>query len=600
MLIGKRYKYYKIGEELFSHAVFLALFVISIVQYLERTLPFDGAYYCFKIVSSESFNIEGGRWGAIYNQIIPLLALKLNCSLKSFLIAYSFSFVFCNYIFFLVIRYYFKQLDTALVFILLLTVFYRYNFYYSVSEIHSVFGPLFLFLAFVRNVNAQTESKPTNYIFGLILIFWILNTHILSICLLSFILAYFFFNHQVRLRKLPIGLFVFSFVLFFIQVLNISKDSYQGEKIGSLSSITDLLLSPGKSEGLKYLSQELPNNYLPAIILLLVVFIYYLKNKSFVNLFLIMGAIGVFLILYMAVNVTYQSTITMSNYYPVFGFFILIPFVFGVYGNITWRFKVLVIIFLVSFSIFKILKCSVTITEEIDYHKRTIVNLRNYNASKFLILKESIDLDKIWMTWDMPFQSLIISSLDSVSGTITYFVPDSLHRVDDIKKYDEEVFLGVNFAPFQFKVSKIPTKYFNLRSDRYLLATTYRNSLTDTCLFSTNKLQLNFEMESLTLFQRMYRTIPVIVKNNSECVLSCLSTDNKSIKLYYEILNVDGSKILSGTSNLEVDIPSHKQIVSGIKIRTDGLRKGQYVLVTRFVRENVIFGDEKRMNLTLI
>ena len=57
-----------------------------------------------------------------------------------------------------------------------------------------------------------------------------------------------------------------------------------------------------------------------------------------------MGAIGVFLILYMAVNVTYQSTITMSNYYPVFGFFILVPFVFGVYGNITWKFKFLVII----------------------------------------------------------------------------------------------------------------------------------------------------------------------------------------------------------------------------------------------------------------
>ena len=76
-------------------------------------------------------------------------------------------------------------------------------------------------------------------------------------------------------------------------------------------------------EGFKYLKLEFKNNYyIPAVVFLVVV-IYYMIKRNILKLLITIGAMTCFFVLDMGYNIPYDSPFVYSNYYSIFGFFIL-------------------------------------------------------------------------------------------------------------------------------------------------------------------------------------------------------------------------------------------------------------------------------------
>lgn len=339
--------------ELLLHFIFLLLLCVSYSYFLERTIPFDGAYYSFKIIFYENFNIENERWGACYNQILPLLGVKMGFPLPTILKLYSMSFVICNYIFFLIIFYGFKQTYTAIAFVFTQLIAYRYNFYYQVSEIHAIIGPIFLMVACVMSERFMREQKKIGVVLFLLLIFWLLNIHLLSIIIIAFCLAYLFLNNKSLWRNyyLIVGVLA-GFVYFYLKLKSIPINSYQNQKLVSFENIRYTLFNLNKIHGYSYFKNVWAQNYiLPSVLGAFMVF-YYVYKRMTLKLFLLVISVFGLWVLLMTSSIIPDSPIGYENYYALFGYLIMIPFIFDFirHLNFVWYFPTLLLILTLSFS----------------------------------------------------------------------------------------------------------------------------------------------------------------------------------------------------------------------------------------------------------
>lgn len=584
------------------HLFYFFLLVISLVQYLERTLPFDGAFYCFKIIHNNWFNIEHGRWGAFYNQLLPLIGLKTGCSLVTFLKLYSFSFIFCNYLFFLIIYYRLKQFYTALAFSFLQVVFFRYNFYYQVSEAHAIMGPAFLLLAGLCSENFIKQNKYSAILFVVCIFIWLINTHLLSFIVILFIFSYALIYNKdfFKNKKLWIAI-ALCFIYFVYFYLNIPKNSYQSEKLITLDGIRFVFTNLSESAGFIHFKEQFFKNYLLAGILLLITVLFYLLKKQFLKLMILIFSVIGFWIIYMAYTIKHEAPINLENFYPVFGYFILIPFCLDVLKNLKSIILFSITLLLISTSLFKILKCGTMLTEQVDYYKRVTNNARFYKERKFMIPESHIDWDKIWMDWDISFQSLLVSSLSHPDSSITFYTPLDINEHKEIICCDSNAFIGVDFAPFQFKTDDFPKTYFNLKKGLYKLLTTPQDSLFNISVFNKSNLTLEFHQPKLRLLRASYRTIPVTINNLSENTFNSLLTNQSQLYIGYRILEKKTGKVIhENRSVVETDILPGTKTESGIKINVSMLERGSYYITADFVLENRYwFNNEKKIEFSV-
>ena len=117
------------STEILIHTFSIVIMLLAGYYYLERMLPFDGAFYSFRISETGWFCIDNYRYGVQHTQVIPLLLLKAGCSLKTFLISYSVSFALCNYILCLIVLYVYKNPKLALGLLLATVLCYTYKFF---------------------------------------------------------------------------------------------------------------------------------------------------------------------------------------------------------------------------------------------------------------------------------------------------------------------------------------------------------------------------------------------------------------------------------------------------------------------------------------
>lgn len=600
-LFSNQYRWYEITFHLF----FVVLILISGIQYLERTLPFDSAFYCFKILQFGTFNVESGRWGAFYNELLPLAGIKMGCSLDTFLRLYSLSFALCNYVFFLIIFYGFRQLHTALAFILVQVVVYRYNFYCPASEIHAVTGPAFLMLALLNSELLERRKNIATSLI-LILIYWMANTHLVSVCIILFIFGYAFVNNTKLFRNVWLYIaLITGLSVFFLLIKSISGGSYQDSKMVTSATLKYVVTHLNEVEGFKFLKTEFPKNYYIPVFILAGLLIFYLIKGKFIKMLLVIAAVVCFFILDMGYNIKYDSPFVMSNYYSIFGYFILIPFVFDVIRNIRFRYAFPITVIIIFISILKILKCGIFFTEQMDYYKRTTDNLRMYKERKFIVAENNIDWDKIWMKWDICFQSLIISSLQHPDSAITFFTPADMDIYKEKTCCDTNAFIGVDFSPFWFGAENFPKQYFNLRTGVYRKASSFQDSTFNPELFNKNNLTLDFPQNKFTMGMAANRTIPVKVHNYTQNNLPSVVTGQNHLLIGYEIIEKkSGTKVSEGRSVLEIDVPGGKTITSGLKlVLVTGdkvIKRGTYYIDADFVLEGKRwFGNKKRIELTV-
>ncbi|MFK7797790.1 MAG: hypothetical protein AB8E82_10085 [Aureispira sp.] len=92
------------GEDSLLQLAFLIWGVMAVYFYQER-LYSDSGFYLAKVVHYESLWVELGRYVLVLSQWLPLLCVKLGCSMKVVLVAYSLGHVLFHYGIYLFCRY---------------------------------------------------------------------------------------------------------------------------------------------------------------------------------------------------------------------------------------------------------------------------------------------------------------------------------------------------------------------------------------------------------------------------------------------------------------------------------------------------------------
>ena len=116
---------------LIGNITFLALAIMAIVFWQERTIMLDAAFQSFEVINKGKLAIQAQRFGPAFVQMFPLLTAKMGLPLKWILMSYSLSFVIFHYLLFLICNYVFRVKQMALsivLFTMLMTVHTFFGF----------------------------------------------------------------------------------------------------------------------------------------------------------------------------------------------------------------------------------------------------------------------------------------------------------------------------------------------------------------------------------------------------------------------------------------------------------------------------------------
>lgn len=572
-----------------SHLFFFVYLSFCAFYYLERTVPFDGAFYCFKMLRYQSFNIENGRWGAFYTQIIPLIGLLTGCSLKTFLLLYSLSFGICFYLIFIIIAHIFRKPGIALAYIFALLFGYKHSFFYPVSEIHSTVPLLFLFWALLENTGQDGSANQKSKILILILlVFWLAKTHVISFIPVLFLIIY-VYGENLKKNTKAIILLLSAAVIYTVLLLLIPKGSYDSEKLPSYVSIISFLKDIKGSYGYPFFIGEFSRNYYLVALILGITIGYLIYEKKYFRAMVVVSFLFGFWVLIMAKTQPPDGLFGHQNYYCYLGLFIAVPF-----GNeIITRSKPIILIgailVIVSYSYYKIVKAGLRFTDRKEYQLRCIRNLKKTGRSKFVFSEANLFQDSMFSWWDFSFESLLLSSLDSPKRSLSFYATDGSGKMDSLALKDENAFVGAGFAPDWFKLDDVNARprYFHLSKGVYMTVNTSQDNMVNDSVFNSSNIGISVKPE-LSLLRNEYRIIPVTIRNNSAYPLLSAISPNRQIRLSYHLADENGNMVQSEgyRSCLEMDIPPHSEIKTGLVLELYNIPRGTYQLTIDLVHEN--------------
>lgn len=590
------------SSEILIHLFSLIIVLMAGYYYLERMLPFDGAFYSFRISNIGWFCIDNYRYGVEHTQVIPLLLVKAGCSLKTFLISYSVSFALCNYIICIVILYGYKNQKMALGLLLATVLSYMYKFYYPVSEIHSTTAPLFLFAAHIFNFENRKNNTLYFLLTGLIIV-WFLFIHIISIIPAFFILTYYVAYTKSIKKILP--LFIFSVILL-VTVFMLSKivltTEYLTSKMIGVKELIRFLKKPNAAAGYVYFKTEFLMNYLPLEILGLGCVIFLLIKKEWLQIVtLFVFTIGTWLII-MAYNLNSDAPIVYMNYYGLFGFYFAFPFCIYAFDFISTKKFVLIYAVLMVCSFVGIIRSGALMTDQVNYFKRVTTNMK---TSKGIINSANLDWSSLWVSWDLSFQSLLVSSLKNPLQTKTFFDTNDVSVIKEYTTtYNKNCFYTAFFAPGWFTYPFKNLTFYTLSPSNYTCLNTFQDSLFNDAALSNKNTEILSENKTNYLLKNNFRTIPVTIFNHNNFTIPSIPTGLKQVNLTYRVYNSKNKMIFHDgkRSVLEMDIMPNSSLTTGLCIDCTQLRRCRvyYIDVDVAIENNRWLAINKRIKIVLI
>ncbi|MFI5148774.1 MAG: hypothetical protein ACHQRM_03510 [Bacteroidia bacterium] len=576
------------------HFFSLILCFLAAYFYLERTLPFDAAFYSFKISESGTFSIENYRYGVFYTQLFPLLFLKAGCSLKTFLLVYSLSFALWNYIFCLIILYVYKKPGIALALVLTQVLAYRISFFYPVSEIHSCMGLLLLLAAHLAGWNSQKPIRSGSIL--LLFIVWLTFIHVLSIVPIAFIIGYFIIRRPALIKDKAFYIpTLLGLILFIVQLKMFSAGSYQASKMIGLKEIMEFLEDPGSSTGYIFFMKEFMSLELTFVICLAGFIVLCIVFRKFI----ILGYSLLFLagtwVLIMAYNMTPESPLVLQNYYPLFGIFIALPLAQDLLPLLPrpWiRFIILIPVF--SFSLLGIIRKGVFMSDQTAYFQRIAAQPEAWQTERYVVHSANINWDNVMVTWDLSFQSLLASSLGEPVDSHTCFCSGDTAQINNWCRKDNQ-FYSVEWCPVWFNTPFTKTSFYTLKTGiKYKLLNTAQEKSFPDSLLTPSTVSISTANDSIFLLRNNYRILPVTLSNSNDFTIPSRPTPEKQLLLTYDVSNEHGQIILLNgcKSALEADILPHSYLQTGLNIDMTRLERGTY-----FLNIDLICNDTKRVGI---
>lgn len=450
-----------LSVHLIGQLFFLFYFLLAFIFYKERTIFIDAADFSFELIQNKSFVFPFGRWGSFFTQIIPLLAIKAGCSLSIFLKTYSLSIALFYYLIYLIIVFVFKNNKLTIVYLLTLCLSYRNTFYFSISELSQGLALCVLVYGLIKDlVKENTKHKLIKTIATVIIITALYYFHQLLLFAILFAILTIIIANKAYKNKYLISILIFSITWFGIKIFLLSSSGYEGQKIPGISvfkeQFPNLLNLPSFIYFVRFARIEM---WLPIVFVVVSLIILLLRKKLLLSIFFI-GYLVAYLILIVITYYQGEAPNMYEQYYILFGFFIALIIDSTKVEDINFKYILFLIIPLILFSTNRMFLAHKMPSKRILYLEQLAKKGATYENRKFIIHPNDFPWDYAWVTWALPMETILISSINNNDNTVTFFVPAHSWEVE--LYLENQRLHAPEWLRYPVCVNLLDTNFFNL------------------------------------------------------------------------------------------------------------------------------------------
>lgn len=454
---------------------FLFLLFLSIFFAYERIINTDAAFYLFKMIHFEGFNIEHGRYSAFISQLLVLPLIKLGINLKVLIYIYSISFVLLFYLVYLIIKHRLKDVVTPYILVFTLCVGLAHPHYRPVSE--STQGLVYaMLLPGILNLKLSLGKKDISHIIriflSLIVIVLCYFSHPITLFPLLFILAYHIISIDNFKKPIPYIIALLIIAIFSSRYLLGSTSSYEGEKLMNLTVIKDNLKNFISLYPTRFYIKRIPTVYLIPFLLYTTTLLIYFRKNMYLKLFLLLAGFFGFFLVHNIIYYQGGADIELEKNFMVLNFFVFFAFFRDVFFFINKSiFRHAILGLTLFYSILISLRPAIIYKDRINYHQEIAELVNEVPGNKFYAFESDFS-DKILFTWGLGVETLLFSSAKYPNNAYTLY---SLKNPGEIPEYieDPSLFLCVPFWE-RWDINSLNKEYFNLDYKQYQLLEIYK------------------------------------------------------------------------------------------------------------------------------
>lgn len=474
---------------IFGYLVWAILLLFSILFYKERVLFLDAGFQVFKMVNEGIPQVYHYRFSTLFIQILPYAAFLLGASIKWIMILYSASYVlFFGAIYHLIVKWLRNDyLGWALIF--LFTLLTLDSFYFIQSEYYLALALLLLTFGIVN----RFPNLNRRWIFPLFLplLLTIVFSHKLTIIPFTFLWIFFWLHHkQLRHKRyyaffgLFLGLSVFK-SYFFTNWYEASKGKVFSDNLNRF--FPNYFDIPANE---LFLERVLEHYYFFPI-LLIGSSVFYLKKVydssekesvliNLIKLLLIWAfCIGQVLIYAIADPDSPYRFYAELNYLPIL-IFLAVPLVFDVLPHSPlapkgesvhvpkMRHTILIgVVVIIAFRLFIIADNHNTYEKRISWMENQLNNCDKLNTNRLLIKQKEVPMDIIIQDWGVPYNTLLLSTLESPDSAKTIFIHENFEGYKRKDLLERDDYFLTRFHNQALQVDSMNLDYFRLGKESY-------------------------------------------------------------------------------------------------------------------------------------
>ena len=392
-------------------AAYAFLFLLAALFFKERTVFIDMAFHTFYIIKDGTFAIQNFRFGAFFTQLFPLLSSKAELPLTTVTFLYSISFVIYYLLLFIVLLKWVKNEAFALILLLFNTVMVTHTFYWVQSELPQGIAFGLVYAAVVQRLALKDKLPDYGAALLGVLLYVTVFFHPLMILALLYLLVFLMLHHPQRKK-----FFIYN-IAAAITIAGIKsvffKTAYDSQSLQGLSNFLKLFPNYFNLQANKNLVRYLLNDYYFVLLLLGWAVYFYIKNRQFLKLALMLFSFGGYAML---VNVTSPSggaQFYFENQYLLLSVIVIIPFVMDILPRIkTLRLARGVVAGMLLISMVRILFTHDVYTNRLNWNREFLTKTEKLADKKIIIPAEKMPGDTLLMTWGTSYEMWMLSTLE--------------------------------------------------------------------------------------------------------------------------------------------------------------------------------------------
>lgn len=439
---------------------FILLGILAICFYQHRTTMMDAAYQVFVIIFKGQPAIQVNRFGAFVTQLFPYLAVQLGLPLKQVLLSYSLAFIIYPGLLYFILVKGLKSLQFAISIALFYVIMVSHTFYWMQSELLQSCTFLLFFYAFVWKVGYLNYKSLIVFFAGIVILIFF---HPLTFIPFFFLYLYTAISLPKKHKAFYL-LPLFALLILAYKHFWLPPNEYDQQSIALSTQLFDKWWAFFSFRSTKRFFNWCLSDYYFFPILLGITLAFYKKNKQYFKLVLVISFCLAYLFL---VNSTFRwgpAQFHIESFYQVLALFILPPFVIDVLPSWKKKYQYYFLLALFSIRLLHIGLQSQPYSKRLAWNKQALEKVSAWNGKKFMTLEKEVPMDKLFMTWASPYETLLLSALIHPDSAKSIMIanPD-LVPVSNLLK-EKRAFL-TPYGPIPLK--HLPKRYFNLNDSTH-------------------------------------------------------------------------------------------------------------------------------------